>query len=384
MAGSTQDHHGAVLQPPPLMKYPSRLVAAALLLGVVLVPVFAASPDRIKIKLAPMPGIGHLVPELARGLGYFESEGLDVEYVNVMNYRDEDFYSTELFKDGTIDAEICWYQRVVFGMGNDAPAKAVFLIEDSPHLTISVANRLKDQIKSAADFKGRTISDADGFSTKRYVTDLVIARAGLPPGSYTPAPGEFTTKLPLLIKALEANQVDVVSSMEPATSGLMASKLVTPLYDLSTGEGTRRALGEVWPARCLYLSPDYIKAHPDRVQRLVNAFTRTMRYINSHSAEEIIAKLPAGYFAPDLHNDVWAGYKKEKLDEIAKIQPGMTQGDYSIPPSAAKFECEVLFHTHFDESPEGKYRRAAAQSGKVRPEDTYDNRFVEKAMKEIK
>ncbi len=344
----------------------------------------SAAPERIKIKLAPMPGIGHLVPELALGLGYFEREGIDVEYVNVMNHRDEDFYSTELFKDGTIDAEICWYQRVVFGIGNDAPAQAVFLIEDSPHLTISVANRLKDRIKTAADFKGLTIADSEGFSTKRYVTDTVIARAGLPPGSYTPAPGELTAKLPLLIKALQAGQVDVVSSMEPATSGLMATKLVTPLYDLATGEGTRRALGEVWPARCLYLAPAYIKAHPDRVQRLVNAFTRTMRYINSHSAEDIVAHLPAGYFAPDLNNDLWAGYKKSKIDEIAKIQPGMTHGDYSIPPSAAKYECDILFHTNFDESPEGKYRRAAAQSGKVRPEETYDNRFVEKAMKEIK
>lgn len=366
------------------MKSSPRLLVLALLLGAVATPAFSATPDRIKIKLAPMPGIGHLVPELARGLGYFESEGIEVEYVNVMNYRDEDFYSTELFKDGTIDAEICWYQRVVFGIGNDAPAQAVFLIEDSPHLTISVANRLKDQIKSAADFKGRTIADSEGFSTKRYVTDTVIARAGLPPGSYTPAPGELTAKLPLLIKALQAGQVDIVSSMEPATTGLMATNLVTPLYDLATGEGTRRALGEVWPARCLYLAPDYIKAHPDRVQRLVNVFVRTMRYINTHSAEEIIAKLPAGYFAPDMNNDLWADYKKGKTDEIAKLQPGMTHGDYSIPPSAAKYECDILFHTNFDESPEGKYRRAAAQSGKVRPELTYDNRFVEKAMKEIK
>jgi NitT/TauT family transport system substrate-binding protein len=172
--------------------------------------------------------------------------------------------------------------------------------------------------------------------------------------------------------------------MEPMTTGLLATKLVTPLYDLSTGEGTRKALGDVWPARCLYLAPSYIKAHPDRVQRLVNVFVRTMRYINTHTAEEIISKMPPGYFAPDMNNDLWADYKKGKTDEIAKVQPGLTSGDYSIPPSAAKFACDVLFHTDFDDSPEGKYRRTAAQSGKVQPEMTYDNRFVEKAMKEIK
>jgi NitT/TauT family transport system substrate-binding protein len=366
------------------MKPSLRLAALMLAAAAICAPAFSAAPERIKIKLAPMPGIGHLVPELALGLGYFEQEGIDLELVNVMNYRDDDFYSTELFKDGTIDAEICWYQRVVFGIGNNAPAQAVLLIENSPHLTISVANRLADQIKTAGDFKGRTIADSEGFSTKRYLTDIVISHAGLTPADYTPAPGELTLKLPLLVKALQANQVDIVSSMEPLTSGLMATKLVTPLFDLATAEGTRRALGDVWPARCLYLDPAYIQAHPDRVQRLVNVFVRTMRYINTHSAEEIIAKMPAGYFAPDMNNDLWAEYKKGKTDEIAKIKPGMTSGDYSIPPSAAKLACEVLFHTNFDDSPEGKYRRAAAQSGKVRPEMTYDNRFVEKAMQEIK
>ena len=366
------------------MKSSLRLNVLALSLSAFFASTLSAAPERIKIKLAPMPGIGHLVPELAVGLGYFEQEGIDVEMVNVMNYRDEDFYSTELLNDGTIDAEICWYQRVVFGIGNGQPAQAVFLIEDSPHLTISVADRLKDQIKGAADFKGRTIADSAGFSTRRYLTDVIIAQAGLPPDSYTPAPAELSAKLPLLTAALKAGQVDVVSCMEPMTTGLLATHLVTPLYDLSTAEGTRAALGDIWPARCLYLAPKYIQAHPDRVQRLVNVFVRTMRFINTHSAEEIIAKMPPGYFAPDINNDLWAEYKQGKTAEIAKVLPGMTHGDYSIPPSAAKLACTVLFHTDFDGSPEGIYRRNAAKSGKVQPEMTYDNRFVEAAMKEIK
>jgi NitT/TauT family transport system substrate-binding protein len=366
------------------MKSFLRLSALAVVLAAQLSFSVSAAPERIKIRLAPMPGIGHLVPELAVGLGYFKDEGIDVEMVNVMNYRNEDFYSTELLNDGTIDAEICWYQRVVFGIGNDQPAQAVLLIENSPHLTISVANRVKDQIKSAADFKGRTIADSAGFSTRRYLTDVIIQHAGLSRDSYTPAPSELSAKLPLLTAAIKAGQVDVVSCMEPMTTNLKATNLVTPLYDLSTAEGTRAALGDVWPARCLYLSPKYLQAHPDRVQRLVNVFVRTMRFINAHSAEEIAAKIGSGYFAPDINNDLFADYKKDKIDEIAKVLPGLTHGDYTIPPSAAKLACSVLFKTDFDDSEEGKYRRTAAHSGKVQPEMTYDNRFVERAMQEIK
>ena len=295
----------------------------------------AAAPQEFTLRLAPMPGIGHLVPELALGLGYFRQARIDVQIVNVMNYRDEDFYSTELLNDGTIDAEICWYQRVVFGIGNGQPAVAVFLIDDSPHLTISVANRLGDRIHNAADFKGHVIADSAGFSTRHYLTDFIMARAGLPPGSYTSAPAELSADPSMLIAALKAGKVDIVATMEPLTSRLLAAHLVTPLYDLRSAAGTRAALGDVWPARSLYLAPRYIKAHPDRVQRLVDVFVRTMRYINSHSAQQIVAKLPAGYFAPDVSNDSWAAYKRAKTEEIARAQLGFANGDYSIPPSAA-------------------------------------------------
>lgn len=347
-------------------------------------PSRAATPERFTIRLAPMPGIGHLVPELALGLGYFQEAGIGVETINVMNYIDDDFYSTKLLHNGTIDAEICWFHRTIFGIGNDEPARAVFLIENSPHMTILVANRVRGQIHNAKDFKGRTIADSAGFSTKHYLTDLVLSRAGLPADSYTAAPAEWLEKPDELIAALQADKVDIISSMDPLTSRLLATKLVTPLYDLTNAAGTREALGNIWPARCLYLAPRYIDAHPDRVQRLVNVFVRTMRFINSHSAEEVVAGMASGYFAPDVSNDVWADYKKTKTDEIAKVKPGLTHSDYSIPPSAAKLVTDVILRTPFDDSPEGRYRRVAAQSGKVRAEMTYDNRFVERAMRELR
>src|SRR5215469_9441981 len=285
-------------------------------------PSRAATPERFKIRLAPMPGIGHLVPELALGLGYFRQAGIEVETIDVMNYIDADFYSTKLLNDGTIDAEICWFHRTIFGIGNDEPARAVFLIEDSPHLTVLVANRVRDQIRDARDLKGRTIADSAGFSTKHYLTDFILARAGLPANSYTAAPAEWLEKPDELIAALQAGKVDIISSMDPLTSRLLATKLVTPLYELTNAAGTRAALGDVWPARCLYVAPRYIETHPDRVQRLVDVFVRAMRFINSHSAAEVVASMASGYFAPDVDNDVWADYKKAKTEEIARVQPG--------------------------------------------------------------
>ena len=73
----------------------------------------AAAAHPIQIRLAPMPGIGHLLPDLAKGLGYFQDEGINVECVNVTNYVPDDFYAGDMVlqPDGrapVLDA-ISWY-----------------------------------------------------------------------------------------------------------------------------------------------------------------------------------------------------------------------------------------------------------------------------------
>jgi NitT/TauT family transport system substrate-binding protein len=329
-----------------------------------------------------MPGIAHLFPQLAIGLGYFKQEGLDVEMMNVMDFHEVDWRSTELLNGGQIDAEICWFHRVVYGNGNGAAAKAVMLFQDTPGMMVLVANRMKDKIRTAADFKERNLAVGGAFSTKAYLTNYLAVKAGLPENSFTPVAAESEGRLDALVKGLNQGTVDAVTSLEPMTSNLLKTGMVSPLYDLTTREGTRKALGDVWPTRALYVAPAYISAHPDRVQRLVNAFVRTMRFINTHTAEEIVAKLPTGYFDPHMSNHDWRRYKAAKTDEIRKAMPTFAK-DYSIPPSAARLVTEVVLASSFDDSDEGRYRLAASKA-RPKAEDTYDNRFVEKAMREIK
>ncbi len=362
------------------------LVATTLLAGALLVPAASAAPERIKIKLAPMPGIGQLVPQLAVGLGYFEQEGLAVELVTVMDWIDEDWTSAELLNNGTIDAEVNWYHRVVYGIGNHQPVKAVVLIEDSPGMKILVANPLKNQIRSAADFKGRRLSASAGFSTKRYLTEYVAVSHGVGLKDITFMPDTFQSGQPAdkIVKAIKDGEADVLTIMDPTLIGIEKSGAMTTLYDLTNREGTKQALGEIWPARCLFLSEAFIKNHPDTVQKLVNVFVRTMRFINAHNADEIVAKLPMAYFDPHKSNHDWKEYKAAEQAKIRRALSTFTQGDYSIPPSAAKFATQLTLSADFDQSAEGKYRLAAREGVKVLPENTYDNSFAHKAMKAIK
>ena len=71
------------------------------------------------------------------------------------------------------------------------------------------------------------------------------------------------------------------------------------IVDLRSPEATQRLLGGLYPASCLYMETAWVQRHHEQVQRLVRALLKTLRFIQTHSAEEIASQLPPSYFAGD-------------------------------------------------------------------------------------
>src|SRR5260370_42409161 len=47
------------------------------------------------------------------------------------------------------------------------------------------------------------------------------------------------------------------------------------------------------------MQTEWVNSHRPVVQKLVNAFVKTLQFIHTHSAEEITAKMPADYYTGD-------------------------------------------------------------------------------------
>ena len=350
----------------------SSLLAA--LVGVVIAtaPTFAAGqPIKIRLSVDEDP----IVPRLAESLGYFKREGIEIVRVKVEDFSKEDYLLQKPLIDGNIDAAYHWFNHAVFGAHHNLPVTAVMVFNDAPGMTVMVANRVKDRIHGAADFKGRNVAEGAGYGTKSVLTNYLARRAGLPPHSYTPVMVESEGRQESVIKGLDAGTVDVMTFQEPLTSALKATGLVSTLYDLNSGEATTHVLGSTWPAQSLLLAPAYIAAHPDRVQHLVNALVSAMRYINSRGVDEILAQLPPDYFAEN-GREAQSAYLKHTFSTFARH-------DYSLSPAAVRSVFDSIEGYDFDGSEEGTWRRTVDNSH-VDPKSTYDNRFVDKAMRLFK
>jgi NitT/TauT family transport system substrate-binding protein len=249
------------------------------------------------------------------------------------------------------------------------------MLDDAPAMKVLVANRVKDQIHSAADFKGRVIAEGAGYASKAVITGYMAHQAGLPRKSYTSINHPSEGRLKLVLKDLRADKLDVMTFQEPVTSGLLETGLVTTLYDLTAREGTVKALGTAFPAQSILVSPQFIQEHPDTVQHLVNAYVRAMRYINSHTPDEIIAQLPADY--------VNGKNRAAQIKTIKATLPSYAKGDYAFPADAVHLVVDAMLWAAFDTSEEGIWR-ATGDISKVKAEELYTNEFVDRAMQQIK
>ncbi len=82
---------------------------------------------------------------------------------------------------------------------------------------------------------------------------------------------------------------------DPTVATLLDKKAGKILLDMRTPEGSQAALGGPYPSSSLYMQTDWVNGHKATVQKLVNAFVKTLKWMSTHSASEIAAKMPADY-----------------------------------------------------------------------------------------
>jgi NitT/TauT family transport system substrate-binding protein len=329
----------------------------------------AAAPVKLKMSAGPS-----VLVQLTTALGNFQREGLEVEIVDYHTFVPEDCQIYLPLNDGRLDASLHWLQHVFMGAGEGKPIEGIMVFNDAPGMSVLVANRLQAEIKTAADFKNRNVSEGVPMSTKSFLTNYLTVKAGLPAHSYKSVLQEPEGRVDSTIKGLQAGEVDLVACMEPMTSQYLKTKLVSRLFDLSTHEASTRVLGGSLPAQSLLIAPSYAKAHPEVTQKLVNAFVRTMRFVNSHSAAEIADALPADYLATTN--------RAAAVKRIENWMPTFARNNFAFARADVALARDAVFADTFLSDEEGRLR---ADTKKANPplEQYYDNGFVEKAMAAI-
>jgi NitT/TauT family transport system substrate-binding protein len=233
----------------------------------------------------------YLPAKLAQGLGYFTAEGLDVDLLNEASGVDAE---NEMLA-GAVQGVVGFYDHCVDLQTKGKYVESVVQFSQAPGEVEMVSSK-HPQIKSMADLRGKSLGVTGLGSSTNFLSQYLMVKSGVPLGEFSTIPvGAGTT----FIAAMQQDKIQAGMTTEPTISRLLKTAEARVLVDLRTLEKTKAALGGAYPAASLYMSSDWVAKNKPTVQKLANAFVKTLKFINTHSAAEIAEKMPKDFYAGD-------------------------------------------------------------------------------------
>ena len=302
--------------------------------------------DRIVLLVDEIKAIRNVPVVVAERLGYLDG-------VTVMNIRD-DMPTAQMLMDGRVDAVMAYYHHNVVNRAAGRDFEAVVTLGLTPGVKVLVASHAREKYKTPKDLKGSRIIAGGAGSAKTTVANALLLAGGHGLSDYTRIANESKDRI---AAALKSGGADLVVAPTPDGDYYEAQGAGSVFADLTSAEGTRKVLGSLFPSSTVYMSAQRAKAHPEIAQRLADAFVKTLRFLHSHSAEEILAVIPPEITGPDR-----ATYLRTLKAELP-----MFAGEGRMPAGAAEQELRVL----------GEFNPALKQ---VKVEETYTNEFVDVSL----
>ncbi|GLK83717.1 ABC transporter substrate-binding protein [Ancylobacter defluvii] len=275
------------------MKMRTLLVAASLLF-----PALGAAQageiekPNLTLGVGGKPLLYYLPLTLAEQLGYFKDEGLTVE----INDFGGGAKSLQALIGGSVDAVTGAYEHTIRMQQKKQDIRAVIDLGRYPGIVVAVTKDKADSIKSPADFKGKKIGVTAPGSSTYILVQYLMAKDKLTPedASFIGVGGGASA-----VAAVQKGEIDVISHLDPVISKLEDMGAIKVLVDTRTTEGTQQVFGGMNPAAVLYFKESFIKANPNTVQALTNAFYKTLKWLEKATPEQVAATVPQEYWLGD-------------------------------------------------------------------------------------
>ena len=287
---------------------PNRLLQALSLAALVMLSTAALAADKVTIIIGGYEKQIYLPAKLTESLGYFKAEGLDVELLNEASGVDAE---NEMLA-GAVHGVVGFYDHCVDLQSKGKFVQSVVQFSQAPG-EVELVSSKHPEIKAMADLRGKSLGVTGLGSSTNFLSQYLMVKSGVALGEFSTIPvGAGTT----FIMAMQQDKIQAGMTTEPTISRMLKTGEARILVDMRTVEKTKAALGGTYPAASLYMASDWVAKNKPTVQKLANAFVKTLKFINTHSAAEIADKMPKDFYAGDKD-----GYIKALADGKAMFTP---------------------------------------------------------------
>ena len=325
---------------------------AGTLLALMLTSPVALAASKITVAVGGGACLCYLPTVLAKQLGEFEKAGLDVNLVDLKGGSD----ALKAVLGGSADVVSGYFDHCVNLAARKQELVSFVVYDRYPGLVLVVAPSHANEIKSIKDLAGKKVGVSAPGSSTDFFLKFLLKKNGLDPTSAAViGVGLGATA----VAAMEQGQIDAAVMLDPSVTVLQGNHPdLKILADTRTQKDTLAMFGGEYPGGALYTKSSWIASHPKETQALTNAIVATLKWIHSHTPEEIMAKMPENLVGPD---------KTLYLAALKNTIP-MYSTTGKMDPKGAQAVLDVFSQS----SPEVK-------NAKIDLSKTYTNKFVEAA-----
>jgi NitT/TauT family transport system substrate-binding protein len=317
----------------------------------------AAMAQNVKIAIGGAGCLCYLPTVLAQQLGEYKKAGLDVELINFKGGSQ----ALTAVLGGSADVVSGYYDHCVNLAAKNKSLAAFATYDRYPGLVLVVSPKRTNDIKSVKDLAGKKVGVSAPGSSTDFFLKYVLRKNGIDPNG-VPVIGIGLDAT--AVAAMDQGQVDAAVMLDPAVTLLQGRhKDLKILTDTRTQKDTLAVFGGEYPGGSLYAPTEWIAKHEKEAQALATAIVATLKWIHSHSPEEIMAKMP----------DELVGNDKQLYLAALKNTIPMYSINGAMDPKGAKAVLDV-----FSQSvPE-------IAKANIDLSKTYTNKYVEQAAAKLK
>jgi NitT/TauT family transport system substrate-binding protein len=313
----------------------------------------AAAQSKVTIAVGGAGCLCYLPTMLAQELGEYKKAGVEVELVDFKGGSQ----SLTAVIGGSADVVSGYFDHCVNLAAKNQALEAFVVYDRYPGLALVVGPKQTGKITKVEDLKNTKVGVSAPGSSTDFFLKYLLSKHGVDPNSVgVVGIGLAATA----VAAMEQGSVEAAVMLDPAITQLQArNKDLKILSDTRTQKDTLDVFGGEYPGGALYTKSAWIAAHPKETQALTNAILATLKWIHSHTAEEVMAKMPENLVGPD---------KALYLAALKNTIP-MYSTTGKMDPKGAQAVLDVFSQS----SPE-------VRNAKIDLSKTYTNKFVEAAQ----
>jgi NitT/TauT family transport system substrate-binding protein len=253
----------------------------------------ALAQSKVTLAIGGASCLCYLPTMLAKQLGEYEKAGVNVDVVEFKGGSE----ALKAVMGGSADVVSGYFDHCVNLAAKGQHLQSFVVYDRYPGFALVVSPKHAAEIKSIKDLANKKIGVSAPGSSTDFFLKYILKKNGVDPNSV----GVIGVGLGAsAIAAMEQGQVEAAIMLDPAVTILQSrDKDLKILSDTRSQKDTLAVFGGEYPGGALYTKAEWIAAHPKEVQAMTNAIVSTLKWIHSHTPEEIADKMPPNLVGKD-------------------------------------------------------------------------------------